>query len=815
MRGTSKAPSARSKSLFLKRLHTRFGITAALIAVLALALPGGASADALGTNAEYSAPTAPTFPLALAEGSDGNTWFTDPGNPPLYTGAKIGKVTPAGEVTEYTPGLSGSAWGIAKGPDGNVWFTEPSAKKVGYVKPAEPTVKTEFEVPGMSNEGFKSLITAGPDGNLWATLGASGIARITPAGVVTEFSAGLNAGANVCSITAGPDGNVWFGDCGTTKAVGRITPAGVITEFAVVGDAAVNQPLSIALGSDGRLWFPANNAADERLGAITTAGAVTYYKTPTTPASFSLASLTAGSDGNIWGSEPTGENETQKLSIEGEEGTFKLGFAGQETGWTGKGTVNEAKKTELTGVTTTTGNMSKNELITGPGIPANTRVTACVPSTCISPTSLTLSAAATGSGEQSFKSDLGVVAAAGCSSANTACSTTTIKEALGKLSTIGATSHVNVLGSGSPPNIIRSISFVGKFERTDVSLLTCDGSKLTFENEETEEIEAGGCTTETTTEARANRLFRVKPATGAMKEFPLKPATLLQSFVRANALASGPGGNLWYTSIGTPPAVGKFGVEPNPELTVTKEGTGNGTVVSSPAGIECGGTCSAEFAKETKVTLTASPDSESLFVSWKGCEAGGVNGRQCKVTMDKSKTVYAKFTTAYDVSVTRKGTGLGKVGSSPGGVLCLSNCSSTSAMFKEQTNVTLTATPSKHFTFEGWSGDCTGKGTCVLSALSADKAVEAEFTEVPKFDLTVTKKGGGQGTVKAKQAGINCGAVCSSMAAKYYQGEVIELLVPTPGKGSTFAGWSGSGCSGTGTCLVTMSSAKSVEAEFK
>jgi hypothetical protein len=260
---------------------------------------------------------------------------------------------------------------------------------------------------------------------------------------------------------------------------------------------------------------------------------------------------------------------------------------------------------------------------------------------------------------------------------------------------------------------------------------------------------------------------------------------------------------------------GEAGCETGNALTVTKEGTGGGTVVSNPSGVSCGGTCSASFKENTKVTLTASPDSESLFVSWKGCEVGGANGRECKVTMDKAKTVSAKFIKAYDVKVSRKGTGLGKVGSSPGGVLCLSNCSSTSAQFKEATNVTLTATPSKHFTFTGWSGDCTGTGTCVLSALSADKSVEAQFAEVAKFDLTVTKSGGGQGTVKAKQAGINCGATCTTMAAKYYEGEVIELLAPVPGKGSTFGGWSGSGCSGTGTCLVTMSSAKTVNAEFK
>jgi hypothetical protein len=251
-----------------------------------------------------------------------------------------------------------------------------------------------------------------------------------------------------------------------------------------------------------------------------------------------------------------------------------------------------------------------------------------------------------------------------------------------------------------------------------------------------------------------------------------------------------------------------------PELTVTKEGTGSGTVVSSPAGIECGGTCSAQFEEGSKVTLTASPAAGSLFVSWKGCEKGGVNGRQCTVTMDKAKTVNAKFIAAYDVTVNRVGSGLGKVSSSPGGVLCLSNCSSTTAAFKEGTSVTLNAAPTKNFVFTEWTGDCSGSGSCALGVLGEDKEVGAKFTEVAKNLLTVNKSGGGQGTAKSNLAGINCGATCSTMTAAYYQTQEVELTA-TPGKGSTFGGWSGAGCSGTGTCKVAMTEAKSVTAEFK
>jgi len=51
-----------------------------------------------------------------------------------------------------------------------------------------------------------------------------------PLGSVTEFSAGLNSGAEPFAIALGANGNMWFTDGGTTKAIGEITPSGTITE---------------------------------------------------------------------------------------------------------------------------------------------------------------------------------------------------------------------------------------------------------------------------------------------------------------------------------------------------------------------------------------------------------------------------------------------------------------------------------------------------------------------------------------------------------------------------------------------------------
>src|SRR5207244_8485831 len=59
-------------------------------------------------------------------------------------------------------------------------------------------------------------------------------------------------------------------------------------------------------------------------------------------------------------------------------------------------------------------------------------------------------------------------------------------------------------------------------------------------------------------------------------------------------------------------------------LTVNKAGTGSGTVTSSPAGIDCGTSCSADYASGTLVTLTAAASAGSTFTGWSGgCSGTG------------------------------------------------------------------------------------------------------------------------------------------------------------------------------------------------
>ncbi len=240
-------------------------------------------------------------------------------------------------------------------------------------------------------------------------------------------------------------------------------------------------------------------------------------------------------------------------------------------------------------------------------------------------------------------------------------------------------------------------------------------------------------------------------------------------------------------------------------LSVSKIGTGSGTLASIPTGIDCGATCSASFNYNSSVTLTATPATGSSFTGWSG--AGCTGTGTCVVTMGGARTVTATFTlNTYLLTVTPAGNGSGTVTSSPTGIDCGATCS---ASFNYNTSVTLTATPVTSSNFTGWSGGgCTGTGTCVVS-VDAAKTVTATFT-LKTYLLTVTPAGNGSGTVSSDLSGIDCGSTCSHS----FDYNTTVTLTATHATGSTFTGWSGEGCNGTGTCVVNMTTARTVTATF-
>jgi hypothetical protein len=79
----------------------------------------------------------------------------------------------------------------------------------------------------------------------------------------------------------------------------------------------------------------------------------------------------------------------------------------------------------------------------------------------------------------------------------------------------------------------------------------------------------------------------------------------------------------------------------------------------------------------------------------------------------------------------------------------------------------------------------------------------------PNQTLSVAFAGTGTGSV-SDGASLSCSVSCQH---QYAHGTIVDLTA-TASSGSTFAGWSGGGCSGTGICTVTLNSDTAVTAGF-
>jgi parallel beta-helix repeat protein len=124
-------------------------------------------------------------------------------------------------------------------------------------------------------------------------------------------------------------------------------------------------------------------------------------------------------------------------------------------------------------------------------------------------------------------------------------------------------------------------------------------------------------------------------------------------------------------------------------LTVSKAGTGTGTVTSSPSVIECGASCVGAFFEGQKVTLTAAASSSHTFDGWAGPCTGTDS---CVVVMVKATAVTAMFSAG-----SSPGTPGGPGGSPPPVVTCAAPCfvvSKTGSTYKS-------VSPSKGTTYTG------------------------------------------------------------------------------------------------------------------
>jgi len=171
--------------------------------------------------------------------------------------------------------------------------------------------------------------------------------------------------------------------------------------------------------------------------------------------------------------------------------------------------------------------------------------------------------------------------------------------------------------------------------------------------------------------------------------------------------------------------------------------------------------------------------------------AGGNNSSG---TVFKLNVSYNTLTVSVD--------GNGVVTSTDGGINCPGTCTHN---YPDNDQVTLNATPASGWAFSGWSGACSGTGSCVVT-MSQNQSVSASFYQLP---VTLTVSISGSGTVTSTDGFINCPGTCQHT----YNPNTPVTLNASAASGWAFSGWTGA-CSGVGACNLVMTANLAVTAVF-
>ena len=200
---------------------------------------------------------------------------------------------------------------------------------------------------------------------------------------------------------------------------------------------------------------------------------------------------------------------------------------------------------------------------------------------------------------------------------------------------------------------------------------------------------------------------------GANQAFTITPDTgYLIADVKADGVSVGAVSSYTFSNVTANHTIeASFAVNTNYTLSITKAGTGSGTVTSNPSG--------TTFSPGTVVTLTATPDANSIFGGWSGGATG--TSPTCTVTMNANISVTATFTLkTYTITATA-GTG-GSI--SPSGSVVVNHGASQSFTITANTDYVIADVK-----VDGVSVGAVSSYT--FSNVTANHTIEASFSVVP------------------------------------------------------------------------------------
>jgi virginiamycin B lyase len=272
-------------------------VLAATLAVgLVLSLGSAALAAPVGALKQFKVPTANSQPRAITNGSDGNRWFTE-GTEFTSAPAKIGRITPAGSITEFDANCQFCILtDIVQGPAEILYVTSNNPILLRF-NVATGTFLAPIDIPN-SNAVAGDLAVHGDD--IWFTdFNNDSLWRYNiTAGQFTQFPLQIQPS----DVAIDSAGSAWF-TAPFDNTVNRLTPAtGTVESFPVPDGLS---PRQITIAADGQIWFT-SRFVPQGVGRLDpTTSVVATFPTPSNPGPEGVA---AAPDGSIWFSQTTKGN---------------------------------------------------------------------------------------------------------------------------------------------------------------------------------------------------------------------------------------------------------------------------------------------------------------------------------------------------------------------------------------------------------------------------------------------------------------------------------------------------------------------------
>jgi streptogramin lyase len=598
-------------------------------------------------------------------------------------------------VQQFSAGIpAGAGPNVIATGQGAMWFTEYHADQIGRVDAGGSVTQYPTSGPGLSAGADPSGIVVGPDGNVWFTeYGTGRLGEINPltGQLVGEYPLPSGSSSDPEGIIAGPDGALWFTERGVGQ-IGRLDLAAAmpgtsngITEYPLgtsVPDRFSTQPVDLVIGSDDALWVTLfGTAAVDRVdtSAVSpgTLNGVTDYPLP---GGGSIPEGITAAGGELWIADDATPGELESVNPAAVSPGTSSGIAEFQTSgkplwvsgaaddglWATDNTDDELLRFDATAHTTTV-------FGSGQGV--------------------------TGDATSDAQDDAGNL-----------WFTEFDADEVGEVSFPA--------GPGAPINTtLPVISGAGSVGMT------------------------AACATGTWAQSPTGYAYRWllsgRPIAGQTAATYTVTAAAAGHPLTCQVTAANPSGSATAFSAATTPS------GPVSEtLTITTSGSGTGTVSGSATCFKftaASSTCPDSFPYGTVVTLTAAPGTGSSFIGWLSPGDSNCVLGTCTIVMTGNESVTAYFETPQTLTTTVDGNGQGYVSDVPAravprGGSIPSICSkppdtdrtcTKQYPFDAETGLRAVATEGSRFA--GWTGACSGTGTCTV-LMDAAQAVTATFT---------------------------------------------------------------------------------------